>query len=71
MFDYFDAGIMEGLQHRLINMTDIRTAGKIAETAGNVVTLRSTVIARRTDLTGNKSVLLRWHPENVYVFVLK
>ncbi|XP_044730517.1 probable serine/threonine-protein kinase nek3 isoform X2 [Chrysoperla carnea] len=65
MFDYFDAGIMEGLQHRLINMTDIRTAGKIAETAGNVVTLRSTVIARRTDLTGNKSVLLRWHPENV------
>lgn len=65
MFDYFDAGIMEGLQHRLVNVTDVRTNGQIANTPGNMVALRSKVIARRTESNGTKSVLLRWHPKNM------
>ena len=43
MFDYFDAGIMEGLQHRLVSMTELRTQGNIATAAGNTVSLHSKV----------------------------
>jgi zinc finger protein AEBP2 len=43
MFDYFDAGIMEGLQHRLVNMTEVQTLGNVAVAAGNTVSLHSKV----------------------------
>jgi zinc finger protein AEBP2 len=43
MFDYFDAGIMEGLQHRLVNMTEVQTQGNVAIVAGKTVSLHSKV----------------------------
>jgi hypothetical protein len=43
MFDYFDAGIMEGLQHRLVNMTEVRTQGNVTTAAGNTISLHSKV----------------------------
>jgi zinc finger protein AEBP2 len=43
MFDYFDAGIMEGLQHRLVNMTEVQTQSNVATAAGNTVSLHSKV----------------------------
>jgi zinc finger protein AEBP2 len=43
MFDYFDAGIMEGLHHRLVNMTEVQTQGNIANASGNTVSLHSKV----------------------------
>ncbi|XP_068085999.1 uncharacterized protein jing isoform X2 [Anabrus simplex] len=65
MFDYFDSGIMEGLQHRLINMTAKRTHGDIASAPGNTVTVYSKVMARRVETDGKTSVLLRWFPEDI------
>lgn len=43
LFDYFDTGIMEGLQHRLLELAKSRTQGKLAETPGNSMTLTSQV----------------------------
>jgi hypothetical protein len=43
MFDYFDAGIMEGLQHQLVNMTEVQTQGNVANASGNAVSLHSKV----------------------------
>nr|CAI5869153.1 unnamed protein product [Callosobruchus analis] len=65
MFDFIDAGIMEGLQHNLLMLTQKRTAGKISEAPGDEVQLHSTVQARRTDADGSVKYLLRWHPEDV------
>ncbi|XP_069675318.1 zinc finger protein jing homolog [Periplaneta americana] len=65
MFDYFDAGIMEGLQHRLVNMTEVRTQGNVATAAGNTVSLHSKVLARRVESDGRMRVLVRWFPEDI------
>ncbi|GLV37106.1 jing [Carabus blaptoides fortunei] len=65
MFDFFDAGIMEGLQHRLVTMTEKRTLGEVSKSPGDIVTLQSTVLARRVEADGSRKVLLRWHPPNV------
>ncbi|XP_050300427.1 uncharacterized protein LOC126738965 isoform X2 [Anthonomus grandis grandis] len=64
MFDFIDPGIMEGLQHRLLCMTQVRTLGQIGS-AGEVVQLRSEILARRTDSKGAKHLLVRWHPQDV------
>lgn len=65
MFDFFDAGIMEGLQHRLVTMTDKRTLGDVCKTPGDTITVRSSIIARRTEPDGTRKLLLRWHPRNM------
>ncbi|KAJ9601179.1 hypothetical protein L9F63_000647 [Diploptera punctata] len=65
MFDYFDAGIMEGLQHRLISMSEMRTQGNIATAAGNTVSLHSKVLARRVEPDGRMRILVRWYPEDI------
>nr|CAH7731793.1 unnamed protein product [Callosobruchus chinensis] len=65
MFDFIDSGIMEGLQHNLLMLTQKRTAGKISEAPGDEVQLHSTVQAKRTDADGSVKYLLRWHPEDV------
>ncbi|PNF35048.1 hypothetical protein B7P43_G09456 [Cryptotermes secundus] len=65
MFDYFDAGIMEGLQHRLVNMTEVQTQGSVAAAAGNTVSLHSKVMARRVEPDGQMQVLLHWYPEDI------
>lgn len=65
MFDYFDAGIMEGLQHRLVNMTEVQTQGNVTIAAGNTVSLHSKVMARRVEPDGKMKVLLHWYPEDI------
>lgn len=43
LFDYFDSGVMEGLQHRLIKLSALRTNGLVAETPVDSMTLTSQV----------------------------
>jgi len=47
LFDYFDSGIMEGLQHRLQELAASRTQGRLAETPGNSMALTSQVSYER------------------------
>ncbi|XP_046994500.1 LOW QUALITY PROTEIN: zinc finger protein aebp2 [Schistocerca americana] len=65
MFDYFDSGIMEGLQHRLLNVTEKITHGNVETAPANAVFLQSKVLARRVELDGKTKVLLRWFPEHI------
>ncbi|XP_023289215.1 zinc finger protein jing homolog, partial [Orussus abietinus] len=65
LFDYFDTGVMEGLQHRLLELAKTRTQGRLAETPGNSMTLTSQVLARRVELDGKTRVLLRWYPQDI------
>ncbi|XP_053999955.1 uncharacterized protein LOC128887748 isoform X2 [Hylaeus anthracinus] len=65
IFDYFDTGVMEGLQHRLLQLAKSRTQGRLAETPGNSIALTSRVLARRVELDGKTRVLLRWHPADI------
>lgn len=65
MFDFIDPGIMEGLQHQLVTMTEKRTMGQFAAAAGDSVSLQSQVLARRTEPDGKTKVLVRWHPQDV------
>lgn len=48
LFDYFDSGVMEGLQHRLLELATSRTQGRLAETPGNSMALTSQVSYKRT-----------------------
>lgn len=65
MFDFIDSGIMEGLQHRLLTMTEKRTLGQFKNTPGDILTLQSQIIARRTEADGKRKVLIRWHPKDM------
>lgn len=65
MFDFFDAGIMEGLQHRLVCTEETRTAGDLQSTTGCSVTLTNRVLARRIEPNGQAKLLLHWYPTNV------
>lgn len=56
MFDFFDAGIMEGLQHRLGASSQVATEGMLQ--------LRGRVLARRTH-KGNTEVYAEWTPANM------
>lgn len=58
-FDYFDGGIMEGLQHRLAHTNTITTG------PGGAVTFTGNVIARRLTLTGVSECLVQWNPSNM------
>ncbi|XP_011306781.1 uncharacterized protein [Fopius arisanus] len=65
LFDYFDTGVMEGLQHRLLELAKTRTQGLLAETPGNSMTLTSQVLARRVEKDGKAKVLVRWYPQDI------
>ncbi|KAL0102082.1 hypothetical protein PUN28_018553 [Cardiocondyla obscurior] len=65
LFDYFDSGVMEGLQHRLLELATSRTQGRLAETPGNSMTLTSQVLAKRVEIDGKTKVLLRWYPPDI------
>ncbi|KAK0083570.1 hypothetical protein PV325_008586 [Microctonus aethiopoides] len=65
LFDYFDTGVMEGLQHRLLELAKTRTQGQLAETPGTSMALTSQVLARRVEKDGKTKVLLRWYPEDI------
>ena len=43
MFDFFDSGIMEGLEHRLVKLTKARTGGDITDIPGKSLALTSQV----------------------------
>ncbi|KRT84670.1 hypothetical protein AMK59_342 [Oryctes borbonicus] len=65
MFDFIDSGIMEGLQYRLLTMSEKRTAGQFESVAGDAVTIHSQILARRIEPDGSKKLLLRWHPKDM------
>ncbi|KAI4462625.1 zinc finger protein aebp2 [Holotrichia oblita] len=65
MFDFIDSGIMEGLQYRLLTMTEKRTSGEFENVAGDAVTVHSQILARRIEPDGSKKLLLRWHPKDI------
>ncbi|KAI4502833.1 hypothetical protein M0802_001877 [Mischocyttarus mexicanus] len=65
LFDYFDSGVMEGLQHRLLELAKSRTQGRLAETPGDSMALTSQVLARRVEMDGKVKVLLRWYPQDI------
>ena len=46
MFDYFDSGIMECLEYRLVKLTKTRTGGEVAKTPGKSLALTSQVRMR-------------------------
>lgn len=64
MFDFMDSGIMEGLQHNLLELTQKRTLGKIS-TPGDTVQLQSQILGRRIETDGSVKYFVRWHPQNV------
>lgn len=64
MFDFIDSGIMEGLQHKLLKMTQTRTLGQMGS-PGETMSLQSQILAKRTDAKGCKELLVRWHPRDV------
>lgn len=59
MFDYFDAGIMEILQHRLAH-TAAATSG-----TGEAVIFTGRQMARRVTPTGIIELLIQWSPGNM------
>lgn len=61
-FDFFDAGIMECLQYRLVVQAETMQLDRLP---GNNVTLHSKVIAQRVQPDGTQSLLLRWFPTNL------
>ncbi|XP_018329872.2 uncharacterized protein LOC108740161, partial [Agrilus planipennis] len=65
MFDFFDSGIMEGLQDRLLRMTEKRTMGQIEGVSGDVMMLRGQVLATRVQKNGQKQLLVKWHPADI------
>ncbi|XP_034246117.1 mucin-5AC [Thrips palmi] len=60
-FDYFDSGIMEGLQYQLVVQAETMDLDRMP---GSNVTLYSKIMAQRVQPDGSLSVLLRWFPRN-------
>ncbi|XP_014470150.1 PREDICTED: uncharacterized protein LOC106742067 [Dinoponera quadriceps] len=65
VFDYFDSGVMERLQHRLLALESSRTLGGLADTPANSMALTSQILMRRVEMDGKTKVLLRWFPQNI------
>uniref|UniRef100_A0A182MPL3 C2H2-type domain-containing protein n=1 Tax=Anopheles culicifacies TaxID=139723 RepID=A0A182MPL3_9DIPT len=58
-FDFFDSGVMEGLQHRLIRL------GAIASGQGGAITFRGIQLGRRHIPSEGTEVLVRWYPADI------
>lgn len=56
MFDFFDTGVMEGLQHRL------HITGQIACGSNGMVTFKGRLMARRVTADGVNEILVKWNP---------
>lgn len=56
MFDFFDSGVMEGLQHRL------QVTGAIAGGPNGMVSFRGKQLAKRVTACGQSEVLVKWIP---------
>ncbi|KFB53831.1 hypothetical protein ZHAS_00022356 [Anopheles sinensis] len=59
-FDFFDAGVMEGLQHRLLRI------GTVASGPGGAIVFRGKLGARRqTAGSSEPEILVRWWPTDI------
>uniref|UniRef100_A0A8D8IJH8 Zinc finger protein jing homolog n=2 Tax=Culex pipiens TaxID=7175 RepID=A0A8D8IJH8_CULPI len=58
-FDFFDIGVMEGLQHRLI------LAGSVASARYGTVSFQGQAAGRRVTGDGTVEVFVKWHPRDV------
>lgn len=63
--DFFDAGVMEELRHRLADVSAPQTPTEPHSWNGSTVTFHGTVVARRKENTGKVKVLLHWTPEHI------
>lgn len=59
MFDYFDNGVMEELQHRLMHMVSM-TNGQ-----NEAITFNGRSVGRRVTSTGSVELLIRWNPNDM------
>lgn len=57
MFDFFDSGIMEGLQHRLGVSSRVAVNGALH--------LRGKQLAKRTNTNGDVEVYTEWSPSDM------
>ncbi|XP_039280879.1 zinc finger protein jing homolog isoform X2 [Nilaparvata lugens] len=65
IFDYFDAGTMEKLQQKLIEVTESEICEDMDQIGSNYLTLHSKILGQRTELDGTTSFMLRWYPSNI------
>ncbi|KAL1442221.1 hypothetical protein MTO96_007843 [Rhipicephalus appendiculatus] len=63
--DFFDAGVMEELRHRLADVSAPQSPAEPHSWNGSTVTFHGTVVARRKENTGKVKVLLHWVPEHI------
>ncbi|KAF4532883.1 hypothetical protein B566_EDAN001487 [Ephemera danica] len=69
--DYMDAGILEGLQHRLLTITrhlqrDATTEAQRQQISqGNHLAIKSKILAKRVETDGTTKVLVHWVPEDM------
>lgn len=62
MFDYFDNGVMEELQHRLLQTVTITNG------LNGAITFKGRSVGRRVTANGSVELLVRWDPSDMYVF---
>lgn len=60
MFDYFDNGVMEELQHRLLHTVTITNG------VSEAITFKGRSIGRRVTATGSVELLIKWTPNDMY-----
>lgn len=59
MFDYFDGGVMEILQHRLVQ------TGTMASNCGGSIVFTGRPMARRVNSGGIIEHLIQWSPKDM------
>lgn len=59
MFDYFDNGVMEELQHRLLQTVSITNG------IDEKIVFKGRSIGRRVTATGSIELLIRWSPNDM------
>ncbi|XP_031616661.1 zinc finger protein jing homolog isoform X1 [Contarinia nasturtii] len=59
MFDYFDNGVMEELQHRLLHTVTITNG------LSEAITFKGRSIGRRVTATGSVELLIKWSPNDI------
>ncbi|XP_055313406.1 zinc finger protein jing isoform X2 [Sitodiplosis mosellana] len=59
MFDYFDNGVMEELQHRLLHTVTITNG------VSEAITFKGRSIGRRVTATGSVELLIKWSPNDI------
>lgn len=63
MFDYFDNGVMEELQHRLLHTVTITNG------LSEAITFKGRSIGRRVTATGSVELLIKWTPNDMCVYL--